>query len=137
MRIQKLRAGYRSSMTRRHSRTRLEQHHPINRARPAADPSLADCQPTQCVSCGCPGQISREASLRPPLQVGPAVARRRHWSTMTPSPGPALLQARPRYCGETPRASGMSVRDGTVVQTHCGHRSKSGHQSLAGATGAP
>ena len=129
--------GIHASMTRRHPQSVLEHHHAIPRSRTVADPSITCGHKSQCISCRFAGRICSAASVRPPLQVGPAVARGRHWSTTMTSSGPTLSQARPRHRVETLRASGRSVRDGSVVQPHCGHRSKSGQQSLAGTTGAP
>ena len=129
--------GIHASMTRRHPRSVLEHHHAIPRSRTVEDPSITCGHKSQCVSCRCAGWICCTASRRPPLQVGPAVPRGRHWSTTTTSSGPTLLRARPQHRGTTLRVSGRSVRDGSVVQPQCGHRSKSGQQSLAGVTGAP
>ena len=104
---------------------------------PYADQWLAKSSCPGPVWRECAGRICSAASLRPALQVRPAVARRHHWSTTTPSQRPALLPGCPPHRRETSRASGVSVRDGSVGQPHCGHRSKSGQQSLAGTNGAP
>ena len=120
-----------------HSRASLEHHNAVLRTHPAAGSATTSRRDSPCVWCKRAGRICSAASVRPPLQVGPPVTRGRHWSTTTPSSGLNLLQARPRQRGETLRAPGRSVRDGSVVQPQCGHRSKSGQQSLAGVIGAP
>ena len=103
--------GIHSSTTRRLSRTLLEHHHRIHRARPVADPSPTCRHNSQCISCEPPGRIGRVDSVRLPLHV----ARRRHWSTTTPSQRLVQLQARPKHRHGTPRASGVSVRDRSVA----------------------
>ena len=114
------------------SRASLEHHNDVLRTHPVASTTTTSRRDSPCVWQECAVRICSAASVRPPLQVGPAVARGRHWSTTMTSSGPTLSQARPRNRGETLRASGRSVRDGSVVQPQCGHRSKSGqHRSRA------
>ena len=77
--------GIQPSMPRRLSRTPLEHHDAIPMTSPVASSFATTSRDTPCVWRECAGQICSAASLRPALQVRPAVARRQHWSTTTPS----------------------------------------------------